>query len=75
MQTSAMIVKTPETTMTVCVLLYNVSSVMPFAIILEVIKVEHPAIIKVQTKMIVNVLYFIAILLLDLIVNIPRIQK
>ncbi len=46
MQTSAMIVKTSETTMTVCVLLYNAPSVMPLAIILEVIKVEHPAIIK-----------------------------
>ena len=63
MLASAMIVKTPETTMTVCVLLHNVSSVMAFAIILEVIKVEHPAIIQTQAIIIVNVLYFIAILL------------
>ncbi|WP_373729202.1 hypothetical protein [Bacteroides heparinolyticus] len=54
-----MSVKTLEITNMVCVLMYNVSSVIPLAIILEVIKVEHPATIKTQTEMIVNTLYFI----------------
>lgn len=56
-----MSVKTLETINIACVLLYNASSVIPLAIILEVIKVEHPATIKTQTRIIVNNLFFIVL--------------
>ena len=56
-----MSVKTLETTNMVCVLLYNASSVIPLAIILEVIKAEHPATIKAQTRIKVNNLFFIVL--------------
>ena len=60
-QISAMSVKTLEIINMACVLLYNASSVIPLAIILEVIKVEHPATIKTHTRIIVNNLFFIVL--------------
>ena len=56
-----MSVKTLETINMACVILYNSSSVIPLAIILEVIKVEHPATINTQTRIIVNNLFFIVL--------------
>ena len=56
-----MSVKTLETINMVCVILHNASSVIPLAIIFEVIKVEHPATIKTQTRIIVNNLFFIVL--------------
>ena len=56
-----MSVKTLETINMACVLLYNASSVIPLAIILEVIKAEHPATIKTQTRIKVNNIFFIVL--------------
>ena len=63
-QISAMIVKKPELTKIVYTLLHKMLSVIPLTIILEVNKVEHPATTKTKIEMIVNVLYFITILVL-----------
>ena len=68
-QISAMIVKEPEITKIVYTLPHKTLSVIPLTIILEVIKVEHPATTKTKTEMIVYALYFIAILVF-LVVNI-----
>ena len=56
-----MSVKTLEIINMACVLLYNASSVIPLAIILEVIKVEHPATIKTHTRIMANNLFFIVL--------------
>ena len=59
LQRSATSVKTPEITNTVNVLLHNTSSVIPPAIIREVIRVTDPATISTDIIMILNILFSI----------------